>query len=555
MKKKIFLFSLLGLLLFTLTSCNNHSKNIIIVNANVLTVDKDYSTANALVIENNKIVYVGDDEGALAYKNSSSNIINAKGNTITPANADGHMHFGTTALTNLYEVRIDMLSNIDEFKNAIREYIKLNPDKNYCLGYGWNTFFYGENDLNKYQLDEVSKEIPIVMMSKDLHAAWANTKALEMLGVKEGDKEYIGYIKDALAQKAPYIIHKYTKDEIKKAMLNEQKTLNGMGIASIVDIPLAIQEEIAEAYHELAKENKLTLRVRMQWVLQPNEKTEEELMKEIDHVKELSDKYNDTDYFKIIGFKFFADQVLEQGTAYMCEPTLDAKNNKPFWDKEELKRLMLYVDSLDMQIHVHQIGDGAAKYVLDILEDVRKINGDKDRRTTFVHCQFMLDEDKKRCADLGVNIMIEPVWTYYEDASKKMYIPMLGDRINRMYPMQSLFDAGINVGFHSDYIITPPSPILNSFMSLKRGGEYGSLPNTDNEAMTLDEYFKASTINTAYSMYLDDITGSIEVGKKADIIMLNKKLPPYTKENIQLPDMFNLDYSMMIFDGNILYQD
>ena len=159
-------------------------------------------------------------------------------------------------------------------------------------------------------------------------------------------------------------------------------------------------------------------------------------------------------------FKFFADQVLEEATAY-----IDGEYSEEYgggkglnvWDDEVMEEIFTKVDKAGFQIHVHQIGNAAATYTLDALEKVRASNGERDSRHTFAHVQYVSDENIQRMADLGMNAIIAPYWAVRDDYYYDIYVPAVGqEAADNMYPEQSFVDAGVNLATHSDFSVTEP---------------------------------------------------------------------------------------------------
>lgn len=286
-----------------------------------------------------------------------------------------------------------------------------------------------------------------------------------------------------------------------------------------------------------------------------------------------------TDYFQVGAFKFFADQVLEEETAYLSQPYShrdDDWQGLKVWDDAVMERLFTKIDAAGFQIHVHQIGDGAATYTLDAIEKAVAVNGERDSRHTFAHLQLISDADQQRLADLGMCAIIAPYWmqggSYYDE----LYLPYLGEeRAEAMYPAQSLINKGIHVSTHSDFAVSIPNATELFYESMYRtisektflewfGEDSGYIRATDfdtapgenvmlqlpraEECMTLDEAVRAATWEGAYAHFLEDETGSIEVGKKADLLLFNEDIFALDPEEMSWQEP-----GMTLFEGQILY--
>ena len=245
------------------------------------------------------------------------------------------------------------------------------------------------------------------------------------------------------------------------------------------------------------------------------------------------------------------------------------------WDDDLMAALFTKIDKAGYQIHVHQIGDAAASYTLDALEKARKANGDNDSRHTFIHVQFLNDEDIQRMKKLNINAVIAPYWAVMDDYYWDLYTPYVGtERADNMYPEKSLVEAGLNVATHSDFFVTEPDMGWLFYSAVTRtlpqkifdlwyeGTDLTRTTETNvekdyligplkpyDERMDLDEIVKAATYGGAYSMFMEDQIGTIEKGKKADLVVLDQNI---FKSDIE--DVSNVVPLTTIFDGKIVYE-
>ena len=558
----------------------------IINNAAVYTGDGE--TAETVVVKDGIIEYVGDAEGASEYEGSDMQVIDAAGGSVLPGMVDGHMHPAESAMSYYFEIGLQDGFSVEEYVGAVEAFVKEHPDNEVYVGSGYMRSIFDSNGPTKEMLDEVCADKPVIIMSGDGHSKWVNSKALELAGITkdtenpEGgiivkDKktgEPTGYLKESAMNLVDDLIPEYTVDEYKEAIAWLQGFLNERGVTTVYDGMVPIDNEnYWKAYNEMAEAGELTVRVRGAWHLAPEMGSEEELLALIDKAIEQSKEFT-TDYFQVNGFKFFADQVLEEETAYMDEPYVSGESGMKTWDSDLLETLWTKIDAEGYQIHVHQIGDAAATYALDVLENVRATNGDNGNRTTFVHVQFVKDSDIQRMAELGVSAMIAPYWAVQDDYYYDLYVPSIGqERADNMYPEESFVKAGVNVGVHSDFFVTEPdwgwllySAVTRTLpqkmfdtwyegMDLKRStdpeekGDYliGVLPSAD-ERMSMEEIIKAATYGGAYSMYLEDEIGTIEVGKKADLVVMDIDV---TTADIE--DVSNVKVMKTMFDGKLSF--
>ncbi len=576
-------------------SCGTTTADILITNAVVQTVDAAGTVAEAVAIADDKIIYVGDAAGAEAYTDDDTKVIDMKGGTVMPGMVDSHMHPAMSAAAYLYEISLHTVTaDVDSYLEVIDTFVKENPDLEVYAGAGFSRSVFDTVGPRKEMLDAISSDKPIILTSVDGHSLWANSKALELAGITKDTKdpeggviqhdpktgEPSGLLQEAAKDLVADLQPEYTKQQYKDAILWLQEWFNSVGLTTIFDAMIPIDNpNYYEAYQELAEDGLLTLRVRGAWHMYP-EMGEENYEANIDKAIELSEGF-DTPYFQVNAFKFFSDQVIEEETGYLSEPYLnrddDWKGIK-VWDDEVMADLFTKIDKAGFQIHVHQIGDAAATYTLDALEKAVAANGERDSRHTFAHVQMLSDADADRMAALKMNAVIAPYWMTMDDYYWEIYYPILGkERVNDMYPAKSLIDRGINTAVHSDFFVTEPDAGWLFYSAMTRTvpqkiidlwygdeaegivrtadinypiteGVNGPLPPYD-ERLSLDEIIKASTYGGAYANFMDQETGSIEVGKSADLIAFPDNLHKLDTEAIS-----ETSPVLTIFDGKIVFE-
>lgn len=574
---------------FTFTACGGSDaepSSYIITNASVYTGEGE--TAEAVVVKDGVIEYVGDAEGAAEYDDGDIETIDANGGSVLPGMVDGHMHPAMSAVQYYFEIGLQEVFSVEDYVATVKAFVEEHPDNEVYAGSGFMRSMFDSVGPTKEMLDEVCPDKPVILQAADGHSYWVNSKALELAGITNDtedpangiivkDKETgepTGYLKESAMNLVEDIKPEYTVEQYKEAIAWLQEYFNSLGVTTIYDGMIPITEEnYWTAYEEMAEAGELTVKVRGAWHLAPEMGTEEELLALVDQAMEQSEGFT-TDYFQVIGFKFFADQVLEEETAYLDEPYTSGNNGMKTWDDDLMETLFTKIDEAGFQIHVHEIGDAAVTYTLDALEKAKATNG-TNNRDTFVHCQFIKDEDMKRMADLNVSAMIAPYWAVMDDYYWDLYVPSIGkERADNQYPEESLVKAGVNVGVHSDFSVTEPdwgwllySAVTRTLpqkifdlwyegMDLTRttkpSSNYenytiGVLSPAD-ERMTLDQIIKAATYGGAYSMNLEDEIGTIEVGKKADLIIMDMDI---TTSDIE--DVSNVQIKKTFSDGRLVF--
>ena len=578
---------------------------LVLLNALVYTVDKNRSRCEAVAVAEGRILAAGSNDEIKQYIEDSTEVIDLDGKLVLPAFVDTHMHPAENAVVYCCQIHLHEYFTKEEYIEKIKEYVEKNPELSAYRGGGFYRSVFDEVGPRKEDLDAIVSEKPLAVRSVDGHSIWVNSKALELAGItKETPDPPGGVIKrdpetgepsGLLTESAEVLVRailpKPTKEQYKQSLLWLQKWFNSVGLTSCHDAWVKYDPEYYNAYEELARDGQLSIRYRGSWIITPelvgggdgqSEDFVPEMMLDqaISKGLELSKEFK-TPYWQVNSFKFFADQVIEEETGYMKAPYRHRDDNWrgiKVWREGFLKQAFKRIDAAGFNIHTHQIGDAAAKYVLDALEYARAENGPRDSRHTFAHVQVIDREDVARMAEMGMTAAIAPYWSIIDDYFWELYYPYLGHELayNGQYPAASLMEAGINTTFHCDFSVTAPDYGWAFYSAITRTqpdkvfrqekGERAAteLRTTDysveikpgitgplgkpEERLSLEQAIEAATINGAYAEYLENDLGSIEAGKLADMVVIDRNLFEVDVEDI--PEMKVL---MTFFEGKKVY--
>ena len=538
--------------------------DIVLVNGAVYTMDAARSWAQAVAITNGRIAYVGSDQGAVKFAGPLSNVINLRGKLVLPGFIDSHIHpiQGELQMSNCC---LNDCQTIDCIKRTISTYVKEHPrDKSHewLLGSGWSLPAFGPNGPTKELLDELVRDRPAFIKSADEHSGWANSRALALAQITSftpdppagrieragAGREPSGTLREAAMDLVAKLTPKPDAEEYRQAALSVQKKLNALGIVGVQDA--CVGEETLIAYAGLDDSNLLTMRVNAAMPLAADKG--EAQLKEL---KEWRDKY-DGNMLRVRSAKIFADGVMESGTAAVLEPYLNGdKSNTGTMNYTPalFKWYACKLDAAGFQIHVHAIGDRAVRTALDAIETAQKINGRADRRHHIAHLELVDGKDINRFRELNVAANFQAFWAWHDPYISEMTEPILGpERSKHLYPLASLCKSGATVVGGSDWTVSTANPLDAIQVAVTRHGLEESADRVflPDELVSLPEILAAYTINGAWLAHFEKETGSIETGKSAELIILDRNLFAIPPSEIHKTRVL-----WTLFGGRAVYRD
>ncbi|WNC15138.1 amidohydrolase [Brevibacillus brevis] len=508
---------------------SNQTAELIFINGSVYTVDKDRSRAEAVAVKDGKILYVGDDKGAAAFKGTDTRVIDLQGKMLMPGFIDSHAHAYLMA-ESLFWLDITNYSTLAEYQQAIKDYVKEHPDRKQLRGVGWKRDLIEASGLTpKEWLDRVVPDIPAVFISSSHHDLWVNSKALENAGIDKNTPDPQGGMieRDPKTGEPTGILQEFsahnlvinalpqpdfTVEEYKETLLAWQEFAAKNGVTSVF-VPIHYPtENLLKAFADMDKEGKLTLRYDLGLWADETKGTAQ-----IGRFKELRDKYQGKLY-KVDSIKIFADGV---------------GDNQLVWDQDVLEKTVAALDKEGFRVYVHAIGIQGfypSSNVLDAFAYAAKVNGKRDSRHVITHIDWVRENDVARFKDLGVIPVPQPAWF-----GNDWYTDVKGEELKNLNRMNSYFEARIPVASSSDFPST--SQFLSDFRPFT-GIEVG-ITRLDRDKTTeadlhkavwpqekasLEDMIASYTINGAHLIFAEDERGSIEVGKKADLVVFDKNL-------------------------------
>lgn len=650
------------------------SADLVIQHGRILTMDASRTTASAIAVKDNAILFVGDDAAAAAFIGAQTQVIDAQGQTILPGLHDVHIHplfaidpvyDGEKSECNFAGASVNMDETVAKLQ-ACLDAAELNSD-------GWliGKYFNPPSLLSVTEtypsviaaLDSVSGTTPILLEGSDGHAFGANTAALAQAHHPDtGERvpvtaaslkaDYAGYAEyfntdadgkpDGTAKDfASHIIGAPIADlDNYKPVLNDVAALMATnGITSVQDA--WVFDEIAEVYEYMEAQNLLKFRLRLNTHIDSNVMGGRTRALDLDaamaHANAMRARFEGSDLIKADGIKLFVDGVVEYPTqtAAMLNPYLEpvmgeGMNIEGYVDQDgdvcsevrahmasysipeaakafreahgheaaqcathnglleftpqELNRALTAFDAAGFTVHMHTIGDGAVKVALDAIEAARGANGNSGLPHNLAHIQFVADEEIARIGTLGVVVTptmawAVPFWEY--DTTVNPFINKVESLVNmddlyrqdglwadRVYPFRSIRDAGglIAAGSDAPVDVPTPQPFVNIAAGLIRADLLPVNPLSEDEnqdmvvvafnaaeVLDLDDVLAAYTVNGAVAMGQQDLTGSLEPGKRADLIMIDTDIEALSQNVETIWDIAETKVLLTVFDGEIIH--
>lgn len=507
--------------LMVLNSCSTSSPELILHNANIYTSNPKFSKAEAIAISNGAIVAVGTNRDILNLAGSKTHNLDIGGKTITPGFIDAHSHPASSGLRHLRMADCDLRS-IEAIKKLIHEETKKKAPGEWVRGFKYDDTKTSEGRyINRYDLDEVSPDHPVIITHRGGHTAYVNSKALELAGInKDTPNPEGGHIvredgeaTGLLQEKATNLIGRLITDEFTDADRQEGvKLITQMmaktGVTSVTDAYGSIDD--LRAYRSAYGANELSARVYCMMGYYA-----------IDEMIEQGAKTGDgNDWIRIGGMKLTCDGSISERTARLSQPYSDRPDYFGIivMDEDELYSYASKAHAANWQIGIHANGDVGIDKALKVYERLQRENPRTDPRFRLEHCTVINEDLIRRIK--AINAIPNPFSTYVYFHGEKM-AAYGKERLENMFAVRSFLDAGINVTQTSDYPPGPFEPMMALQSSVTRTDMNGNIWGAS-QRITVAEALKVGTINGAYASYEENIKGSLEVGKLADLVVLEE---------------------------------
>ena len=527
--------------------------SLALINGKIWTVNTKQPWAEAVIVEDNKILSVGETSQLKKMINSDTQIIDLQGKFAMPGFNDAHLHFGDGALA-LQGVDLRDAKDEADFVRRIENYAATLPKGTWILRGNWNHENWpGQKHPTKELIDAATPNHPVFVCRIDDHIALANSLTLQLAGIDRQTPnppggeikkdsaagELTGVLIDKAWDLVLRVIPPFTFDQTRATLAVGLAFASKYGITSFQDNSSTVDLQV---YQAMLQEGKLTARVNA-W--RPIEC--------IDEFIKLGVTANfGSDMLRIGTLKIYADGSMGAGSALFNEPYLDDPSTcgLSLLSEEELNRVIVAGDAAGLQLAIHAIGDRANTLVLDALERACQKNGRRSRRHRIEHCQVVTPEDMARYESLGVIASIQP--SHCIDDLQWAEKRIGHDRCKNAYRVGSFLKNGIPIAIGTDWAVESLNPMVGLYAAVTRESISGEPKGGwfPDEKITIEQAIAGYTVGSAYAEFAEQKKGSLEAGKLADIVILSKNL-------LDVPPKEYLDTDVLctIVDGKVVYQN
>jgi predicted amidohydrolase YtcJ len=539
-------------------------------NAKVYSValDGTETHAEALVIKDGKFAYVGDETGATEWIGNTTEVIDCKGKSVIPGLGDAHLHhaqavlkYGTCSFSHIVpNPETDTPDGVVKLiQEKLKTYAEEHKNAPVIRGFGWDRMWFAGvlqgivRPFTRHDVDAVIPDKPVVLTSFCGHLVLLNTKALEAAGVTKDTDDHHGLIvKEADGTPSGYISepaifrpiidripnYDFTPEEYHDCLKKAFDELNASGYTLLCDC-----QQVESSYavlSEMARNGEFTARVS--GVHNVNDAT-----RESDLEKAIANrtKFDVDELFMVDTVKYFAD-----GSLAMIEPYTERASDKEpgtreplLWDEEHLKESMALANKEGFNIHTHAMGSYAIRRVIDCYENAQQLYPNPKIRNIIAHCTFIEPEDRVRMGKSHIIASNQPGWFSDNPTEEPVMVAWWGeDVVRQTYPSKSLISNGVVCAYGSDFPVNAAYGLAGIQVAMTRRHVkldptyelFKDLPAAlPNECVSLKEALQAHTIHVAYQAHLEKVTGSIEVGKSAELVVLDSNIETTPADQIQ----------------------
>ena len=540
--------------------------DVIITDARIYTLNGEQPWAEAAAIKDGRFVYVGERAGIDAWTGAATRVVSAEGRLVLPGFIDTHVHPVSgggyaTALS------LDTYGTVDDWLVAIEDYAAANSDRAVLFGYGFLASTFGPEGPLRQQIDNIVPDKPVLIMDEGFHGAWANTAALEALNItqdtpdpvpgfsyykRDANGDATGYLLEGTAGMAMEALDVITEDVVVEGTGIVVDIMNQYGVTAAFDAGVISEGTgVKTVLDRLEADGKLTLRL----VGSYRPAGADEADTAVANAKRWAETIKGKNYhYRML--KIMDDGTVEGRTAAMFEDYQGEPGNagETVFTEAQMTAMISGAAAENIDVHVHALGERAIHETLNAIEAARASHPNTDSRFTICHIQVITDQDLDRFAELDVIAQSTPLWASYDEYGEQF---VSEDQFDRYWRFNSLKERGVRLTFGSDYPASGAgtlgmSPVIQIEIGHTR--QYAGEPEApiqprESERLDLETLVRGFTIDAAYQLRMEDEIGSIEVGKYADLVMLDQdifKVEPHT--------IHETNVLLTLLGGDVVYE-
>ena len=535
--------------------CLDSKADIVFTKGNVLTVDKQDTIAEALAVKGNRIVFVGKNSGAQSFIGNKTKVIDLGGRSLVPGFIDSHLHMALKGANELaIDCRYPNVKSIEDIKKLVKEAAEKTPKGKWIRGWGYDQSKLAEKrHPTRWDLDEVAPDNPVMITRVCAHISTHNSKSIELAGIKDDPSAPDGGIIDRVKGVATGVMKENAHmnmmkvaalnlDEIVEALDIADKKLISEGITSVHDSGGYGKIQM-KAFQNAVEGKRVSVRLNTM------------IFAFVDNIEFVNDYINMGMYtnfgnekLKLGPIKIMIDGSSSGPTAATFEPYTSKKDDYGIlsMSQEQVDDIVMRAHLAGYQATAHTIGDKAVTMMVDAIEKALKAHPKENHRHRIEHCCMVNDELIKRIKALGIVPIPQPIF-FYEFGDGYM-VNYGEERVNRMFTCKTYFKEGIIAAGSSDCPVTFSNPLLGMHLAVNRVTQTGQ-PVSQNERLSIQEALRMHTYNGAYASFEENIKGSLEIGKLADMVVLSDSLLKTPSDRIK-----DIKFDMTVIDGNIVYE-
>lgn len=525
----------------------------------VRTMEAPAPVASAVAVREGRIVYVGDDAGAAALVGPRTEVVELGGRLLLPGFHDTHVHPLSGGLEQ-GDCDLNAAESPTEVASLVSGCARRVPEGAWVRGGGFQMTYFPRGEPPRELLDSLVPDGPAYLTDATGHAAWVNSRALALAGigdqtpdpapdgviVRAGDGSPQGTLRESAMALVGRHVPPHSDAEMRAGLARALELAASLGITTLHDA--TADERALGAYADAEREGRLTARVLVALAVDPAQGPGQ-----VGELIRLRTQYEGA-LLRPVAAKIFLDGVIEGGTAALLEPYLD----RPGWrgelrlEVEPLGELVGTLDAAGFKVHMHAIGDRAVRTALDALERQRERDGGSGPRHMLAHLQLIDPGDVGRLAELGAVASFQPLWAQRDAYIIDLTEPRLGaERSSRLYAIESVRATGAILAAGSDWPVTSMDPLDAIEVAVTRRGpdEPAGDAWIPAERVSLDDAVRAYTLGGALAGDLEVETGTIAVGKRADVVVLERDL--FTIDAREISDV---RADLTVLEGRVVYR-